>query len=242
MVGKQTAILIPARYGSTRFPGKPLAMLDGVPMIKRVYDACVASNLPTYVLTDDMRIFNLFGPDKCWIDQTDYANGTERCAGAISNDFFAEYGKFINVQGDMPDVTVEMIEGCSKRLSYNYSVSTVYTDMPREMQDDPNSVKMVQAYPNQALWFGRGLTGYGEWHLGVYGYSRTALETYPTLRVTQEETVEQLEQLRWLKSGWRIGCNRVYFNGVEINTPEDVEKWEGLSNEPLALPTNVSQV
>jgi len=221
-----TAILIPARYGSTRFPGKPLAKLDGVPMIKRVYDACIASNLPTYVLTDDMRIFNLFGPDKCWIDQTDYANGTERCAGAITHDFFSQYDQFINVQGDMPDVTVEMIEGCIEHLSYNSAVSTVYTDMPQEMQDDPNSVKMIRAYPSKALWFGRGLTGYGEWHLGVYGYKRHALETYPSLKVTQEETVEQLEQLRWLKSGWQIGCKSVQFNGVEINSPEDVETWQ----------------
>ena len=65
----KTAILIPARYASTRFPGKPLVELDGVPMIKRVYDACVASKIPTYVLTDDMRIFDLFGPRQCWIDQ-----------------------------------------------------------------------------------------------------------------------------------------------------------------------------
>ena len=222
----KTAILIPARYGSTRYPGKPLAKLDGVPMIRRVYDACTASKIPTYVLTDDMRIYELFGPNKCWIDPTDYANGTERCAGAVKNDFFEQYDTFINVQGDMPDVTVEMIEKCAESLSYNYSVSTVYTDMPKEMQADPNSVKMIHAYPNQALWFGRGLTGYGEWHLGVYGYKRHALIAYPSLKVTQEETVESLEQLRWLKSGWQIGAQSVYFNGVEINTPEDVITWQ----------------
>ena len=221
-----TAILIPARYGSTRYPGKPLAKLDGVPMIKRVYDACTASKIPTYVLTDDMRIYELFGSDKCFIEQVDYANGTERCAGAIKHDFFSEYDQFINVQGDMPDVTVEMIEKCAESLSYNYSVSTVYTDMPDEMQNDPNSVKMIHAYPNQALWFGRGITGYGEWHLGVYGYKRHALVAYPNLKVTQEETVEQLEQLRWLKSGWKIGAQSVYFNGVEINSPEDVDTWQ----------------
>jgi len=221
-----TAILIPARYGSTRFPGKPLAKLDGIPMIERVYDACTASKIPTYVLTDDMRIYELFGSNKCWIEQVDYANGTERCAGAIQNDFFKQYDQFINVQGDMPDVTVEMIEKCVESLSYNYSVSTVYTDMPPCMQNDPNSVKMIHAYPNQALWFGRGLTGYGEWHLGVYGYKRHALVAYPSLKVTQEETVESLEQLRWLKSGWQIGAQSVYFNGVEINTPEDVETWQ----------------
>lgn len=220
-----TAILIPARYGSTRFPGKPLAMLDGIPMIKRVYDACKASGLPTYVLTDDMRIFELFGPNKCWIDQAEYENGTERCAGAIKTLFFQHYDQFINVQGDMPDVTVEMIEKCVESLSYNYSVSTVYTDMPEEMQDDPSSVKMIHAYPSQALWFGRGITGYGKWHLGVYGYKRNALVAYPNLKVTQEETIEQLEQLRWLKSGWQIGVGSVDFNGIEINAYEDMEKW-----------------
>ena len=225
-----TAILIPARYNSTRFPGKPLTLLDGVPMIKRVYNACKATGLPTYVLTDDMRIFNLFSPKACWIDQeNEYDNGTERCAGAINNDMFTKYcghyDQFINVQGDMPDITPEMIEKCQESLSYSYSVSTVYTDMPKEMQNDPNSVKMIHAYPNQALWFGRGLTGYGEWHLGVYGYTRHALITYPNLKVTQEETVESLEQLRWLKSGWRIGAQHIQFNGIEINTPGDMEKW-----------------
>ena len=219
-----TAILIPARYGSTRYPGKPLALLDGVPMIKRVYDACTASKIPTYVLTDDMRIYELFGPNKCWIEQIDYANGTERCAGAISHDFFSQYDQFINVQGDMPDVTVEMIESCVKHLN-SYPVSTVYTTMPSEMQNDPNSVKMVRA-GDQALWFGRGMTGYGEWHLGVYGYKRNALELYSHMQIAKEERIEKLEQLRWLKNGWQIGCLTVQFNGVEINTPEDVETWQ----------------
>jgi 3-deoxy-manno-octulosonate cytidylyltransferase (CMP-KDO synthetase) len=96
--------------------------------------------------------------------------------------------------------------------------------MPKEMQNEPNSVKMVRA-GDQALWFGRGMTGYGDWHLGIYGYKRNALEMYPTLQVEQEETIEQLEQLRWLKSGWQIGCLSVYFNGIEINAPEDVDLW-----------------
>ena len=219
-----TAILIPARYGSTRYPGKPLAKLDGVPMIKRVYDACTASKLPTYVLTDDMRIYELFGPNKCWIEQVDYANGTERCAGAIKHSFFDKYDRFINVQGDMPDVTVEMIEKCAQQLAH-YPISTVYTAMPEEEQNNPNSVKLVRG-EDRALWFGRGMTGYGDWHLGVYGYRRDALNWYPTMRVEREEEVEQLEQLRWLKNGWQIGCTSVQFNGVEINAPEDVITWQ----------------
>jgi 3-deoxy-manno-octulosonate cytidylyltransferase (CMP-KDO synthetase) len=222
----KTAILIPARYGSTRFPGKPLCMLDGVPMIRRVYDACVASKLPTYVLTDDRRIAELIPDRHFWIDeQDDYSNGTERCAGAVEHcPLLTEYTKFINVQGDMPDVTVEMIEKCVSSLA-NYPVSTVFAKMSEEEQNNPNSVKMVRA-GDQALWFGRGMTGYGEWHLGVYGYRKNALQCYSNMQVEKEERVEKLEQLRWLKSGWQIGCLSVYFNGVEINTPEDVETWQ----------------
>jgi len=219
----KTAILIPARYGSTRYPGKPLAMLDGVPMIKRVYDACIASKIPTYVLTDDVRIASVFQNTSVIIDDTDYANGTERCAGAINLDYMQKYNHFINVQGDMPDVTVEMIERCVEWLQY-YPVSTVFATMPEEIQNEPNSVKMVRA-GDQALWFGRGMTGYGEWHLGIYGYRKNALQMYPSMQVEKEETIEQLEQLRWLKNGWQIGCSSVYFNGVEINSPEDVETW-----------------
>ena len=218
-----TAILIPARYGSTRYPGKPLAKLDGVPMIRRVYDACTASKIPTYVLTDDMRIYELFGPDKCFIEQNDYANGTERCAGAIKHDFFSKYDQFINVQGDMPDVTVEMIEKTARHLK-NYSVTTMCAMMPKEQQNDPNTVKLVRA-ADKCLWFGRGMTGYGDWHLGIYGYKRDALEMYPELTGTREERIEQLEQIRWLKNGWEIGVSPCEFKGIEINSPEDMDEW-----------------
>ena len=216
-------VLIPARYGSTRYPGKPLVELDGVPMIKRVYDACIASNLPTFVLTDHQDIYNYMGGNRCIMDLADYENGTERCAGAVNARLFDDYDHIVNVQGDMPDVTTEMIEKCLFSLKH-YSVSTVFTSMPEKEQNNPNSVKMVRAGDN-ALWFGRGMTGYGDWHLGVYGYRRNALQQYSHLRVEKEERVEKLEQLRWLKSGWQIGCLSVYFNGTEINTPEDVDVW-----------------
>ena len=221
---KSTAILIPARYGSTRYPGKPLALLDGVPMIQRVYDACIASKLPTYVLTDNQEIYNLMGAGKCIMDLTDYENGTERCAGAVAMRTLDEFDYFVNVQGDMPDVTVEMIEKCIFSLKH-YPVSTVFANMPEEEQNNPNSVKMVRAGDN-ALWFGRGMTGYGDWHLGVYGYRKNALQMYLNMQIEKEERVEKLEQLRWLKNGWQIGCLSVYFNGVEINSPEDVGTWQ----------------
>ncbi len=225
-----TAILIPARYASTRFPGKPLELLNGVPMIERVYNAAKATGYDTYVLTDDMRIFNLFNADTCWIDQeVEYDNGTERCAGAASNDFFSKYDQFVNVQGDMPDVTSEMVEKCITLLKY-YNVSTVYTKMPKEMQDDPNTVKCVHA-SEYALWFGRGITGYGSWHLGVYGYKRNALQQYNNLEIPEEESIEKLEQLRWIKNSWQIGINPVYYKGTEINSPEDVDTWHNQNSQ-----------
>lgn len=220
----KTAILIPARYNSTRFPGKPLTLLDGVPMIKRVYNACRASGLDTYVLTDDRRIFNIFRHSQvCWIDEAVYENGTERCAGAIKSDFFKQYNRFINVQGDMPDVTVDMIEKTAWHLN-NYNVTTMAANMPEEQQNDPNTVKLVRA-GDKCLWFGRGMTGYGNWHLGIYGYTRNALEMYSNLEQRTEEQVEKLEQLRWLTHGWDIGSLKCEFDGIEINTPEDAEKW-----------------
>ena len=219
------AILIPARYESKRFPGKPLAMLKGIPMIERVYNACMLSGRDTYVLTDDIRIGNLFPDENVIIDTSKYTNGTERCAGAISKALkLDDYDTFINVQGDMPDVTAKMIEDCMDWVGID-PIHTLYTDMPEDLCDDPNTVKLVISNLDDALWFGRGITGYGEKHLGIYGYTREALEMYPTLKVTKEEETEQLEQLRWLKSGWSIGCSYVKFDGIEINHPTDAAKY-----------------
>lgn len=221
---KSTAILIPARYGSTRYPGKPLALLDGRPMIQRVFEACWNSGFYTCVLTDDQRIADLIPSNYVYIDKEHYESGTERCAGAISSRKFDEYEQFINVQGDMPDVTTEIIQQAALVLQ-SYSVGTVFTEMPTAQQNDPNTVKLIRG-KDQALWFGRGITGYGDWHLGVYSYTREALAAYPHLREYPEEKIERLEQLRWLKNGWQIGCRRVQFNGTEINTPEDVVTWQ----------------
>ena len=132
------------------------------------------SGLPVYVLTHDQRVANCVnGAYTVLIDPVDYDNGTERCAGALTQDYLDKYDQFINVQGDMPDVTTDMIEKCISSLQH-YPVSTVFTEMPEEKQNDPNSVKMVRA-GDSALWFGRGMTGYGLWHLGVYGYRRNSL-------------------------------------------------------------------
>jgi 3-deoxy-manno-octulosonate cytidylyltransferase (CMP-KDO synthetase) len=223
-----TAILIPARYGSTRFPGKPLADLGGKPMIVRTIEGCLKQKRDTFVVTDNYQIADIASKYcKVFFDENDRSDsGTERCAHAINDSMFDFYDLFVNVQGDMPDITPNLIEAALVGLGgeEGFQVSTVYTHMPAINRDNPNVVKMVQCY-NECLWFGRGMVGYGKWHLGVYAYTRKALATYPKLSWSIEEEVEQLEQLRWLKNGRRMGCVEVDFKGVEINTPEDVEKW-----------------
>jgi len=227
-----SVILIPARYSSTRFPGKPLALLQGIPMVRMVYERCrkaaQALNCDVRVLTDDIRIADRFAPHEVWIDETDYRNGTERCAGFASSKQGEQYERFINVQGDMPDITTDII----KYVYYNlneYDITTVHTEMDPKLREDPNAVKMIEG-AGMVLWCGRGFTKYGKHHLGVYGYAREALLRYPTLPVSAEEDIEQLEQLRWLKSGCTIGTESVYFKGIEINSPEDVKLWHNSKN------------
>jgi len=220
------AILIPARWASTRFPGKPLVELNGVPLIKRVHDICKSTGLDTYVLTDHQDIYNAVGGN-CIIDRDPYDNGTERCRGAHMKRY-VDYEHYVNVQGDMADVTPEIIVAAINALD-GYEVASVYTDMPKEKQDDPNTVKLIRAN-DRALWFGRGMTGYGDWHLGIYAYSSNALEQYP-LVMSQEEVIEKLEQIRWLKNGWQMGCKSVQYTGTEINTPEDLEEWHNKNSQ-----------
>ena len=241
MVDMKTAILIPARMGSSRLSGKPLIQLCGKTMIQRVYDECVKSGLDTYVLTDSESIAALFEKNAVLMSLKDYdndteryANGTERCSYAIRHKMFDQYDSFINVQGDMPDVSQDMIKSTLKLLEI-YSVATMYTNMKRDLQNDPNCVKMIVDSGNRqrALWFGRGMK-YGKHHLGIYGYHRKALEEYPKLKVPKEETIEGLEQLRWLKAGYNIGCMHTEFDGVEINTLHDAIEWRrkhGESND-----------
>lgn len=220
-----TAILIPARYGSSRYPGKPLAKLDGVPMIQRVYNTCVESGLPTFVLTDHLLIMDLIPDQNLIVRKQDFKNGTERCAGSLDSPMLKGFTKFINVQGDMPDITVDMIHKTKRLLDMGYRITTLYSNMEESMQNDPNCVKLVTDSKDKALWFGRGITGYGVHHLGVYGYYKKELTKYPKLDISVEEDTEGLEQLRWLKNGYEIQCNKVKFNGIEINTPEDLDKW-----------------
>jgi 3-deoxy-manno-octulosonate cytidylyltransferase (CMP-KDO synthetase) len=221
------AILIPARYESTRFPGKPLTLLNGIPMVRLVYERCRKAakeiDADVIVLTDDERIAERFNPNEVWIDDGDYLNGTERCAAFAQTKRAEQYSKFINVQGDMPDITTDII----KYVFYNlnqYDITTAHTEMDPVLRSDPNTVKLIEG-AGKVLWCGRGFTKYGKHHLGIYGYWGHKLVGYRTLERSTEEDIEQLEQLRWLKNGCTIGTQSVYFNGIEINSPEDVDAW-----------------
>ena len=217
-----TAILIPARYASTRFPGKVMTLLNGVPMIEHIYNKCAATGLDTYVLTDNQEVYNYLGASKClWTGEAE--NGTERCMQVI--DEVLEYDRYINVQGDMPDITEDIIRSIEEVLKTHADVATAYTPMNFNLRSDPNCVKMIHSR-GRAHWFLRASLTYGDHHLGVYGYNREAKMMYNTSTKFVEEDIEKLEQLRWIQNGIKIGVVEVEFDGIEINTPQDLERWK----------------
>ena len=218
---KSAVILIPARIASTRFPEKPLALLNGVPMVRKVYDACPAE-IDTFVLTDDERVADVIPEGQTIIDYRDYRNGTERCFGALSK-LPNEYDKIINVQGDMPDITRKIIRAVKDKLDL-YDVATAYTKMEKRLQKDPNCVKLIRT-GDYAHWFCRASLEYGDHHLGIYGYRSGLAQILKESNPSAEEEIEQLEQLRWIQNNVEIGCVEVDFKGTEINTPEDLKRW-----------------
>jgi 3-deoxy-manno-octulosonate cytidylyltransferase (CMP-KDO synthetase) len=206
---------------STRFPEKPLALLDGVPMVRRVYDNCPA-DIDTFVLTDDQRVADVIPEGQTIVDDRDYQSGTERCFGALSQ-LPNTYDKVINVQGDMPDINRKIIRAVKDKLDL-YDVTTAYTTMEKRLQKDPNCVKLIRT-GDYANWFCRASLEYGDWHLGIYGYRSGLAQILKESKPSREEEIEKLEQLRWIQNGIEIGCVEVQFNGTEINTPEDLKQW-----------------
>ena len=215
-----TAILIPARLNSSRFPEKMLAMLNEKPLIRYVYDKCAATGIDTYVLTDSKKIASIV-PNAILTD--DAANGTERCMQVIDDSL--QYDRYINVQGDMPDITEDIIRSVEEVLKTHADVATAYTLMNDDDRSNPNSVKLIHSR-GRAHWFCRSSLLYGDHHLGVYGYNREAKIMYTSSTKFPEEDLEQLEQLRWIQNGVKIGLAEVEFNGIEINTLEDLELWQ----------------
>lgn len=218
-----TAILIPARLASTRFPDKMLASLNGVPLVEHVYRRCKSFGYDTFVLSESKTIIDLFPAGVGILTSPDHENGTSRCMEVI--DEVLNYDRYINVQGDMPDISCDIVKAVEQQLFTNADVATAYTQMDFNRRQDPNSVKLIHNR-NRAHWFCRASLSYGDHHLGVYGYNRFAKQIYSVTTKYPEEDIEKLEQLRWIQNGIKIGVVEVAFTGIEINTPEDLIQWE----------------
>jgi 3-deoxy-manno-octulosonate cytidylyltransferase (CMP-KDO synthetase) len=236
-------VVIPARYGSTRLPGKPLVHLAGQPMIQRVYArAKLAQTVHRVIVaTDDQRIIKAvesFGGE-ARMTRPDHRTGTERVAEVAAH----EPGDvFVNVQGDEPLLDPTAIDTAVSALlsDSGTSVSTVATPikLPADIMD-PNVCKVVLDFDENALYFSRAPI---PWvrdtaaklqvrhlkHLGLYVFRRDALLEYPTLPQGELERIEQLEQLRWLENAWKIRVAEVEHDAISVDVPEDVARVEKL--------------
>ena len=235
--------IIPARYASTRFPGKPLALLKGKTVIQRVYEK-VAQVVPdTYVATDDQRIFDAvvaFG-GRCVMTSPDHKSGTDRIAEA-ANIVGGDFDVVVNVQGDEPFVRKEQIEAlCACFDAQETQIATLgipFADI--EAVENPNSPKIVVDNKGFALYFSRSIIPFvrgveqKEWmghypflkHLGLYAYRSEVLKEVTRLPQSSLEKAESLEQLRWLQNGYRIRVGITHQETVGIDTPEDLLRAE----------------
>ncbi len=236
--------LIPARYASTRFPAKPLALLGGVSVIERVYRQVSKSIDDVVVATDDSRIMECvtaFGGSAV-MTSTEHRSGTDRCYEAYQK-VAAERGEFdvvINVQGDEPFIMPEQIEALKGCFTKSVDIATLVK--PFEIEDgiealeNPNSPKVVLDSEMRAIYFSRSVIPYlrgvdrSEWlakhtyykHIGMYGFRADTLRRVTELEATPLEIAESLEQLRWLENGFKIGVGITNIQTIGIDTPEDL--------------------
>lgn len=238
---------IPARYGSTRLPGKPLLPIAGRPMIEHVYTRVAqARGLDrVVVLTDDERIaraVEAFGGE-CEMTPADCASGTDRIAWAARQWSAAAVSAIINIQGDEPLIDPEEISRIAEHLAANPGdpVVTLATPAAPEEMANPNAVKVVLARDGSALYFSRSAIPYprGEGgavplkHVGIYGYQRDALLRLAGLAPTPLERGESLEQLRALENGIPIRVLIVDRASIGVDTAEDLERVEQILTERI---------
>ncbi len=231
---------IPARYGSTRLPGKPLLPIAGRPMIEHVYTRVArARGLDrVVVLTDDERIaraVEAFGGE-CEMTPADCASGTDRIAWAARRWDAAATAAIINIQGDEPLIDPEEISRLAAHLAAHPGdpIVTLATPAAPEEMGNPNAVKVVLGHDGAALYFSRAPIPYPRHeggaaplkHLGIYGYQRDALLRLAALAPTPLERGESLEQLRALENGIRIRVLIVDRASTGVDTAEDLERVE----------------
>ena len=244
---KFTAI-IPARYASTRFPGKPLAVLGGKTVIQRVYEQVSSVLNEVYVATDDERIFacvNSFG-GKAVMTRADHQSGTDRIQEAVEKTS-TQTDVIINVQGDEPFIQPSQIQTLMQLFDDpSTQIGTLGKYFENiEAVENPNSPKIVMDNRGFALYFSRSVIPYirgidrqnwfGEYpflkHLGVYAYRREVLAEVTKLPQSSLEKAESLEQLRWLQNGYRIRVGLTDVETVGIDTPEDLQRAEAFLNQ-----------
>ena len=226
--------IIPARYASSRFPGKPLADILGKSMIQRVYEQCKkASSLSTVIVaTDDDRIFNhvISFKGKALMTATTHLSGTDRCNEVIQS-LATKYDIAINIQGDEPFINPEQINQITSLFnSEKVSIATLAKKIEDEVLiTDENSPKAIFDENGIALNFCRITPKYSTGkdyfkHIGIYGYLTETLAEICKLPPSENELKERLEQLRWLDNNYQIKVGITTYEGVSIDTPEDIKK------------------
>ena len=235
--------IIPARYASTRFPGKPLAVLGGKPVIQRVYEQVSGVLSDVWVATDDERIrqaVELFG-GRVVMTRTDHKSGTDRIEEAAEIiDTTADV--IINVQGDEPFIQRSQVETIMHLFDdAETQIGTIGKPFDTiEQAENPNSPKIVTDVRGYALYFSRSVIPFirgherQQWlnqfpflkHLGLYAYRRDVLRQITKLPQSSLEKAESLEQLRWLQNGYRIKVGLTDVETVGIDTPEDLARAE----------------
>jgi len=227
----KSVIVIPARWASSRFPGKPLAMIAGVSLIQRVYERATRSSRASavFVATDDDRIADhiaSFG-GRFVRPEGDFESGTDRIAASL--DLFSEdYDQIINVQGDEPLIDVNAIDSIIDVLqSTGVDMATLAT--PIESDDEWQArdvVKVVTALDGDALYFSRAPLAGAQRHVGLYGYQTNVLRALASLPPSPLERAESLEQLRALQNGFKIRVVQTTKPHLGVDRPEDVARVE----------------
>ena len=240
--------IIPARYASTRFPGKPLALLGGKPVIQHVYEKVAAVLEAAYVATDDERIYQTvksFGGNVV-MTRTDHKSGTDRIEEAIEK-IGGDWDVIVNVQGDEPFVAKSQLDTiCHCFDDATTQIATLgkpFTSM--EAVENPNSPKIVVDNLGFAMYFSRSVIPFvrgkekEEWlqhypflkHLGIYAYRKEVLKQVTQLPQSSLELAESLEQLRWLQNGYKLKVGTTDVETVGIDTPQDLERAEAFLKE-----------
>tara|TARA_Y100000739_G_scaffold219472_1_gene217954 strand:- start:532 stop:1260 length:729 start_codon:yes stop_codon:yes gene_type:complete len=235
--------IIPARYASTRFPGKPLVTIHGKPMVQHVYERAVGSGLfqKVIVATDDNRIKSAvidFGGEVV-ITDSNHKSGTDRC-GEVIEGLKDSFDVVINIQGDEPFIQQEQLEELVNLFKTTQAqIGTLKKELSNsEDVFNPNIVKVVSGLDKRALYFSRNPIPFvrdaqkENWldkqkiykHIGLYGYRFKVLKELVQLKSSVLEVSESLEQLRWLENGYQIFIAETHHESIGVDTPEDLSK------------------